>query len=339
MTVVGWLTCRGMHHRGRRRPGRVCDSARWLHPLVMWRPFSRGGLAPGDIGSGGTAPVPGSAESSGDDRGPAGGRRPPSRPGRRARRGGYLRCSPLRGHPTAPSRPGRAGLVGRDAVHLPQPGAVDVSRRPPCPGRRPSWSGPAGTSVSWATLRPTGTAGRKGGWRCTAWIDHYRPLRAALGRVAEHLQSAGWRARVVADDNALVDRAAAVRAGLGWYGKNTNVLLPGAGSWFVLGSVLTDAPLTAGTSSPRPVPDGCGSCQQCLTACPTGALVGAGQLDGRRCLAWLLQAPGVFPPEFRVALGDRMYGCDDCQTVCPINRMATRRHPPDGRGRVLSADG
>jgi epoxyqueuosine reductase len=162
-----------------------------------------------------------------------------------------------------------------------------------------------------------------------AWIDHYRPLRAALGRVAEHLQMAGWRAKVVADDNALVDRAAAVRAGLGWYGKNSNVLLPGAGSWFVLGSVLTDAPLTVGTSPPRPVPDGCGACQKCLTACPTGALVGAGQLDGRRCLAWLLQAPGVFPPEFRVALGDRMYGCDDCQTVCPINRMATRRHPPD----------
>jgi epoxyqueuosine reductase len=162
-----------------------------------------------------------------------------------------------------------------------------------------------------------------------AWIDHYRPLRAALGRVAQHLQAAGWQARVVADDNALVDRAAAVRAGLGWYGKNTNVLLPGAGSWFVLGSVLTDAPLTEGTTPPAPVPDGCGSCERCLSACPTGALVGAGQLDGRRCLAWLLQAPGVFPAEFRVALGDRMYGCDDCQTVCPINRMATRRHPPD----------
>jgi epoxyqueuosine reductase len=160
-----------------------------------------------------------------------------------------------------------------------------------------------------------------------AWVDHYRPLRAALGRVAEHLELAGWRARVVADDNALVDRAAAVRAGLGWYGKNTNVLLPGAGSWFVLGSVLTDAPLTAGISPPAPVPDGCGSCQRCLSACPTGALVGAGQLDGRRCLAWLLQAGGVFPPEFRVALGDRIYGCDDCQTVCPINRMATRQHP------------
>ncbi len=85
-----------------------------------------------------------------------------------------------------------------------------------------------------------------------AWVDHYRSLRAALGCVAEHLTLEGWRARVVADDNALVDRAAAVRAGLGWYGKNANVLLPGAGSWFVLGSVITDAPLTASASPPVP---------------------------------------------------------------------------------------
>jgi epoxyqueuosine reductase len=161
-----------------------------------------------------------------------------------------------------------------------------------------------------------------------SWIDHYQPLRAALGVVADRLADAGWRAQVLVDDNALVDRAAAVRAGLGWYGKNTNVLLPGAGSWFVLGSVLTDAPLTAGRPAPRPVADGCHSCQRCLAACPTGALVGPGQLDARRCLAWLVQAPGVFPREYREALGDRLYGCDDCQTSCPVNRLATHRHPP-----------
>jgi epoxyqueuosine reductase len=161
-----------------------------------------------------------------------------------------------------------------------------------------------------------------------SWVDHYQPLRAALGVVADRLRREGWQARVLADDNALVDRAAAVRAGLGWYGKNTNVLLPGSGSWFVLGSVLTDAPLTAGTPPPAPVPDGCRSCQRCLAACPTGALVGPGQLDARRCLAWLLQAPGVFPAEHRAALGDRLYGCDDCQTSCPINRLATHREAP-----------
>jgi epoxyqueuosine reductase len=161
-----------------------------------------------------------------------------------------------------------------------------------------------------------------------AWLDHYGPLRAALGSVADHLKDAGWRARVVVDDNALVDRPAAVRAGLGWYGKNTNVLLPGRGSWFVLGSVVTDAPLTKGIPPPSPVPDGCGSCDRCRSACPTGALSNPGELDARRCLAWLLQAPGSFPSEFRAALADRLYGCDDCQTVCPINRLATRRDPP-----------
>jgi epoxyqueuosine reductase len=160
-----------------------------------------------------------------------------------------------------------------------------------------------------------------------SWIDHYQPLRAALQVVAARLIDAGWQARVLADDNGMVDRPAAVRAGIGWYGKNTNVLLPGLGSWFVLGSVVTDAPLAGGAPPPTAVPDGCGSCVRCLAACPTDALV-AGELDSRRCLAWLVQAPGVFPRQYRVALGDRLYGCDDCQTACPINRLATRRRRP-----------
>jgi epoxyqueuosine reductase len=159
-----------------------------------------------------------------------------------------------------------------------------------------------------------------------SWTDHYLPLRQALSVVAGRLKQDGWRAQVVADDNAVVDRAAAVRAGLGWYGKNTNVLIPEAGSWFVIGSVLTDAPLAG--ERPEPVPDGCGTCQRCIDDCPTGAIVAAGQLDARRCLAWLLQAPGVFPVEYRQALGDRIYGCDECQSGCPVNKISVRRHPP-----------
>ena len=162
-----------------------------------------------------------------------------------------------------------------------------------------------------------------------AWADHYTPLRDALGHVARKLEADGWRARVLADDNALVDRAAAARAGLGWYGKNTNVLLPGRGSWFVLGSVITDAPLPAAAER---VADGCGSCRRCLPACPTGALVAPGVLDARRCLAALVQAPGPFPVELRVALGDRLYGCDDCQDVCPPNRLGDRAEPPPPAG-------
>lgn len=159
-----------------------------------------------------------------------------------------------------------------------------------------------------------------------SWRDHYQPLRAALEAVADELRSDGWRARVLADDNALVDREAAYRAGIGWFGKNANLLLPGLGSWFVLGSVVTDAPLPVDDA--EPVEDGCGSCTRCLTACPTGALMGPGVLDARRCLAWLLEAPGAFPVEHRVALGGRIYGCDDCQEACPPNKAADRREPP-----------
>ena len=152
--------------------------------------------------------------------------------------------------------------------------------------------------------------------------DHYSRLRAALGAVADLLRAAGFRARVVADENALVDRAAAVRAGLGWYGKSANVLVPGHGSWFVLGSVMTDADLGP---RPEPVADGCGGCRRCLDGCPTGAIIGPGVVDARRCLAWHVQQDGDLPQEYRTALSDRIYGCDDCQEVCPPSLREERR--------------
>ena len=166
---------------------------------------------------------------------------------------------------------------------------------------------------------PPGPAGRIARF---ARGDPYAGLRGALDAVAARLRDRGHRARVLMDDNALVDRAAAHRAGLGWWGKNTNLLLPEGGSWFLLGSVLTDLRLTP---SAGPVADGCGPCRRCLDACPTGAL-DAGVLDARRCLTWLLQARGDFPRRFRAALGDRVYGCDDCQVVCPPSRSGPR--PP-----------
>jgi epoxyqueuosine reductase len=162
-----------------------------------------------------------------------------------------------------------------------------------------------------------------------ARADHYGALRDGLAAVAERLEADGWRTRVLCDDNALVDRAAAHRAGLGWYGKSANLLLEGRGSWFVLGAVVTDAPLPAAA---EPVADGCGPCTRCLDACPTGAIVAPGVVDARRCLAWLVQAPGPFPLEHRVALGDRLYGCDVCQEVCPPNRVEDRRTPPPAGG-------
>ena len=147
-----------------------------------------------------------------------------------------------------------------------------------------------------------------------AWADYYESLRKGLSFVAEVLQADGWHAKVFVDHNALVDREAAYLAGLGWYGKNANLLISGAGSFFVLGSVITDAPLVV---NERPVGDGCGACKRCLDSCPTNAIVEPGVIDAAKCLAWLVQKPGVFSREYRVALADRVYGCDSCQEVCP----------------------
>lgn len=157
--------------------------------------------------------------------------------------------------------------------------------------------------------------------------DHYGELRRGLEAIAARLAVDGHATRVLLDDNALVDRAAAHRAGIGWFGKNANILIDGVGSWFVLGSVLTDAPLAAiegARAEPRAMAEGCGACTRCLTACPTGAIVEPGVVDARRCLAWLVQAEGVFPVEHRVALGDRIYGCDVCQEVCPPSARTER---------------
>jgi epoxyqueuosine reductase len=217
--------------------------------------------------------------------------------------------------PDRSSDPGRA-LPGARAIVV---GARSY-RRVAAPSSTAE-GGPSGSSESISPAVPCGRVARY------AWEDHYTPLRSALTAVARVLESAGWRCRVVADDNALVDREAAYRAGIGWYGKNANLLLPGRGSWFVLGSVVTDAPVATGDG---PLADGCGSCTRCIDGCPTGAIVAPGVVDARRCLAWLLQIDGPFPRDHRVALGDRLYGCDDCQEVCPPNHRADRIDPASG---------
>jgi epoxyqueuosine reductase len=149
-----------------------------------------------------------------------------------------------------------------------------------------------------------------------AWVDQYAPLRAGLRSVARSIRRAEHRAVAYADDNSMVDRAIAHRAGLGWFGKNANLLLPGAGSWFVLGSIVTTAEYER---AEQPVDDGCGTCRRCLDGCPTGAIIAPGVIDAGRCLSWILQKPGSIPLEWRVAVHDRIYGCDDCQDVCPIS--------------------
>ena len=147
-----------------------------------------------------------------------------------------------------------------------------------------------------------------------AWTEYYEALKVGLFAMRDQLRSDGFKAVVFADDNSMVDREAAYLAGLGWFGKNANVLIEGAGSFFVLGSVITTAPLIL---NENPVADGCGACKRCIDACPTGAIIEPGTVDAAKCLAWLIQKPGVFDRRFREALGDRIYGCDDCQEVCP----------------------
>lgn len=200
-----------------------------------------------------------------------------------------------------------------------------------------AWPYPAGSPHPDAGHRDPGSPPQPPTARVARYAteDHYARLRTALGDIADHLGAAGWATRVLADDNALVDRAAAQRAGVGWFGKNANILVPGHGSWVVLGAVVTDADL--GHADPA-VADGCGPCRRCIDGCPTGAIVAPGVVDARRCLAWLVQADGTFPPEYRVALGDRIYGCDDCQEVCPPNRAPARHATVTGEATVDLVD-
>jgi epoxyqueuosine reductase len=196
-------------------------------------------------------------------------------------------------NPDRSTDPRRAVADARSVIVGARPYLGDVEPPPPDPG--------AG---------PHARVGRY------AWVDHYARLRAGLREVAHRLRAVGHKAVAFADDNSMVDRAIAHRAGLGWFGKNANLLLPGAGSFFVLGSVVTTAPYEP---APRPAPDGCGACTRCLDDCPTGAIVAPGVIDGARCLSWVLQKPGPIPADLRVAVDDRIYGCDDCQDVCPVS--------------------
>lgn len=175
-----------------------------------------------------------------------------------------------------------------------------------------------------------------------AWRDHYDELRSSLAALGDRL---GGAYRVLVDDNAHVDREAAVRAGVGFYGKNTMVITASHGSWVVLGTLVTDVPIEPSA----PVRPGCGSCTLCIDACPTDAIVEPGVLDATRCLSTATQTAGVLADELMDALEDRVYGCDICQDVCPWNRGVERRRAalvaPDAPAATvplrawLSADG
>jgi epoxyqueuosine reductase len=159
------------------------------------------------------------------------------------------------------------------------------------------------------------------------WHDAYAELRDKLDELGRRL---GGAYRVLVDENQHVDREAAARAGVGFYGKNTMLITRRFGSWVVLGTLVTDQEL----ESTPPLELDCGSCTLCIEACPTGALDEPGTLDATKCLSYWTQSPHEMPLEYGPELGAQVYGCDICQDVCPWNRGIEKRRagqaPPAG---------
>jgi epoxyqueuosine reductase len=151
--------------------------------------------------------------------------------------------------------------------------------------------------------------------------DYHKVLRRALAQLAAGLAErvGPYGYRVCVDSAPVLEKALARDAGLGWIGKHTNLIARDAGSYFFLGEILTDLPLPLDA----PASAHCGTCAACIPACPTGAIVAPYRLDARRCISYLtIEHPGSIPASLRPALGNRIYGCDDCQLVCPWNKFA-----------------
>lgn len=146
--------------------------------------------------------------------------------------------------------------------------------------------------------------------------DAYEALASRLETLAERIRERGFEARVLVDSNFHVDREAAHRSGVGFYGKHTNIITRRHGSWVVLGTIITSAHL----DPTEPMRPGCGTCTACIDACPTDAIIEPGVLDTTACLTYWTQSRHSLPERVRLALGTRVYGCDICQDVCPWNR-------------------
>jgi epoxyqueuosine reductase len=163
--------------------------------------------------------------------------------------------------------------------------------------------------------------------------DYHKVIRTRLQKLADKIASItgpfGYRAFV--DSAPVLEKALARNAGLGWIGKHSNLIHPEAGSWFFIGELYTDLPLPVDASFTE---DHCGTCQACIDICPTRAIIGPYQVDARRCISYLtIELRGTIPEEFRKPIGNRIYGCDDCQLACPWNKFAQNTEEKDFRAR------
>ncbi len=162
--------------------------------------------------------------------------------------------------------------------------------------------------------------------------DYHKVLRGRLQKLSERIQERisvlGYR--VFVDSAPVLERALSRNAGLGWIGKNTCLINKNAGSWFFLGEIFVDIPLPEDT----PAEAHCGTCTKCIDICPTQAIIGPNNLDARRCISYLtIELKGAIPEEFRKPIGNRIFGCDDCQLICPWNKFSKKYDEPDFRAR------
>jgi epoxyqueuosine reductase len=184
---------------------------------------------------------------------------------------------------------------------------------------------PPGTANAWAVLEDGDAAYVS---RYALGRDYHKLMRSRLQKLAERIRGAvgefGYRAYV--DSAPVLEKALARDAGLGWIGKHTVLINRRAGSYFFLGELYTDLPLPLDT----PASAHCGSCRRCIDICPTQAIVGPYRLDARRCISYLtIELKGSIPEELRAPIGNRIFGCDDCQLVCPWNKFAQETTEPD----------
>jgi len=177
---------------------------------------------------------------------------------------------------------------------------------------------PPGVADSWQVIADPSLAFVS---RYALGRDYHKPVRKRLATLARYLvdDCGAGQARAFTDSAPVMEKPLAEQAGLGWVGKHSNLLARNAGSWFFLGEVYTDLPLPV---DQRPA-NHCGRCTRCLDICPTAAIIAPYQVDARRCISYLsIELHGSIPEHLRPLMGNRIYGCDDCQLVCPWNRFA-----------------